>query len=274
MSIYDHLRDYLGLQFSEGPAGSYMYKNRLIQGSLDPAAGTARDPAQELQAQILDYLDQLAAGYRHMERDWDVHYSQAMQTRMGTSRRVIGEVVSPMAYGQYDILRGYGIRDKDSALEVLDIGRAYAAMPGYVETSPGIFAAASKVKRTQLQAQFGVHLARRERQPSPIRMAGAAAPEQGYRLDTAVVWSGAFAPDQGYMRPGAFQPYGVKSGSFYVNSEHMDDLELAGTGNLYRRGGEIPIASVGGHTYRVPVKSWEKGASSTPSWMRDILKRT
>jgi hypothetical protein len=147
MSIYDHLRDYLGLQFSEGPAGSYMYKNRLIQGSLDPAAGTARDPAQErdwlieqalnqvkslpaggqytaqeLQAQILDYLDQLAAGYRYMERDWDVHYSQAMQTRMGTSRRVIGEVVSPMAYGQYDILRGYGIRDKDSALEVLDIG--------------------------------------------------------------------------------------------------------------------------------------------------------
>jgi hypothetical protein len=46
MSIYDHLRDYPGLQFSEGPAGSYLYKNRLIQGSLGPAAVIARHPAQ------------------------------------------------------------------------------------------------------------------------------------------------------------------------------------------------------------------------------------
>ena len=68
MSIYDHLRDYPGPQFSAGPAGSYLYKNRPIQGSLDPAAGIARDPAQGrdwLIEQALNEVKSLPAGGGH-----------------------------------------------------------------------------------------------------------------------------------------------------------------------------------------------------------------
>ncbi len=68
MSIYDHLRDYPGLQFSAGPVGSYLYKNRLIRGSLDPAAGIVRDPAQErdwLIEQALNQVKNLPAGGGH-----------------------------------------------------------------------------------------------------------------------------------------------------------------------------------------------------------------
>jgi uncharacterized protein YidB (DUF937 family) len=288
--IYDTIEERLRMNFDPGPAGSYIYKgNRLIQGVMDLGQGINRDPSgqvgwminqaieqtrgtsgdrtyttQELMQQAETYLDQIAQSARYLEPYWDVHYSQAMQTRMGSSRKVIGERLSPLSFTQYRDLRGYGVREKDGSREAIDLARTMRATPGYVESEPGVFRVGTQgsrlPKRFQLEAQFHVNLAGREREGSPIRMEGATGGELGYRTDAAVVWGGGLPAGQGMMQAGEFSPWGVKRNSFFINPEEVEKWEPGEIGDVVMRGGKVNVGNFGGVPYEVPVKSWDMGA--------------